>query len=535
MKHLAGSTAAPGTGASLRIDELLRAEAFPHPVAHIEVRETHISLVILTGPFAYKIKKPVKFDFIDASTLERRRRLCEEELRLNRRYAAGLYLDVVPIVRLDGRVAVGAAGPAIEYAVRMQQFDAASELPALLEANDVSQGEVLALAELLAGLHLHAPRARESGVQANIRQPGEAVLENLSQLIGELARLEPPVAPGPIAEWAHDQARALEASFRLREDSGYIRECHGDLHAANIVRWQGRLTPFDCIEFDPQLRWIDVINDLSFLVMDLVSRRRTDLAFALLSRYLETTGDYGGVPLLRFYAVHRALVRAKVDALAAGQLPQRAGEFRERLLWRIRAATDWMAPRRPVLILMHGPSGSGKSWLSERLVPALAAIRVRSDVERKRLAGIRPQQGAAAGLQQGIYSAEFSRRTYGRLADCAERCLQAGFNTIVDAAFLEPADRELFRDLAARLGAAYAIVACRGDPAMLAARIAERARAREDASDADLAILAAQLRALQPFPARERDLVTTIDTSNPNAVEDVVAAIGTFGDRRHVR
>jgi aminoglycoside phosphotransferase family enzyme/predicted kinase len=530
MKELASSADVPETGPPLRIDELLRADAFPHPIERFEVRETHISWVILTGPFAYKIKKPVKLEFIDASTLENRRRLCEEELRLNRRYAADLYVDVVPIVRVEGRVSVGAVGPAIEYAVRMKQFDAASELLTLLKANDVSLNEVLALAELLADFHLRAPIASETRMHPKTQHMFDAVLGNLAQLIAHLEQVEPPVALSQLIDWTHDNARALEASFQLREDSGCIRECHGDLHAANIVRWQGHLIPFDCIEFDPNLRWIDVMNDLSFLVMDLVSRQRFDLAFALLSRYLEVTGDYDGVPLLRFYAVYRALVRAKVDALAAEQLPQRAGELHDRLLQRIRTAAGWIAPQRPILILMHGPSGSGKSWLSERLVPPLAAIRVRSDLERKRLAGIKPHLSAAAGLRQGIYSAEFSHRAYGRLADCAESCLRAGFNTIVDAAFLDVADRELFRHLAVRLRAACVIVACQGDPATLAARLMERSRARKDASDADLAVLDAQLRTIQPFSASEQKHVITIDTNDTNAVQRVIASVDAFSD-----
>jgi len=516
----------------MQVDELLHAEAFPHTVERLEMRETHISWVILTGPFAYKIKKPVKFEFLDASTLELRRHLCEEELRLNRRYAADLYVDVVPIVRVNGRIAVGAAGPAIEYAVRMKQFDAASELLALLKANNVAQDEILALAELLAGFHLHATVARGTGTHPMTQQPYEAVLDNLTQLIAHMAPVEPSAVLDPLIDWTYDNARALEQSFQLRADSGFIRECHGDLHAANIVRWQGHLIPFDCIEFNPRFRCIDVMNDLSFLVMDLVSHHRIDLAFTLLSRYLEVTGDYEGIPLLRFYAAYRALVRAKVDALAAEQSPQQANALRDRLLQRIHNAADWTAPQRPILILMHGPSGSGKSWLSERLVPKLAAIRVRSDVERKRLAGIAPYASAAAGHQQGIYSEEFSHRTYGRLVDCVENCLRAGFNTVVDAAFLDAADRELFWSLALRLRAICIVVSCHGEQAMLAERVMQRSHARKDASDADLEVLNVQLRDLQPFSASEQKHVIVIDTSDANAVQHVVTSVNSFCDTK---
>jgi aminoglycoside phosphotransferase family enzyme/predicted kinase len=485
---------ASGVGRStpLVIRELLRAEAFPHAVGNLTLRETHISWVVLAGPFAYKIKKPVKFEFIDASTIEQRRHYCEEELRLNKRLAADLYIDVVAITRRGDRAVVGGRGPAVEYAVRMRQFAAADELPTLLAHNDVSVEDLVALGELLA--HSGPPNP-----------------------CGEIDRL---------IKWTHDSARVLKQSLQARERAGFVRECHGDLHAANIVRWRGRLVPFDCIEFDPQLRWIDVINDISFLVMDLISRQRADLAAALLSRYLELTGDYDGVRVLPFHAAYRALVRAKIDAIAAEQNPSRGHEFRDRLQQRIHAAIAWTIPQQAVLILMHGVSGSGKTWLSQRLIPELHAIRVRSDLERKRLAGMNVNEHAPAGVRQGIYSPQSSRRTYDRLAECAENCLRAGFNTIVDAAFQDPADRAMLRALAEQSGARCIIVSCRADRATLATRVTQRAAARGDASDATLSILDAQLRDIQPFTASELPCVIPIDTNEPNAVQRVLDAIG---------
>lgn len=504
---------------------LLRPDAFTHPVTQLQIRETHISWVILTGPFAYKIKKPVCFDFIDASTLERRHHYCNEELRLNRRLAPELYLDVVAITSADGRVMVGGRGSPIEYAVRMKQFDASDELLNLLARGDVSLNEVTALGELLARFHLSAPVALRTGTHEKTQRTYESVFGNLAQLAAHLERLEPVAGLGGVADWTYDNAQALEASLEARERLGSIRECHGDLHAGNIVRLQNRLVPFDCLEFDPQLRWIDVINDVAFLVMDLVGHQRGDLAFALLSRYLEITGDYEGIGLLRFYAVYRALVRAKVDALTAAQVPQRAAEFHDRLRQRIHTAVQWTHPQQPALILMHGPSGSGKSWLSERLIGALPALRARSDLERKRLAAGGARERATTPSQHSIYSPEFSHRTYGRLADCAENCLRAGFNVIIDAAFLDPSDRELFHGLAMRLKATYVIASCQADPAELASRVSKRLRERNDPSDADLAILDAQLRAMQPLKTQELTHVVMLDTRDTNAVERVVTAV----------
>jgi uncharacterized protein len=509
----------------LRIEQLLTAEAYPHPVAELSLRETHLSWVILTGEYAYKIKKPIRFEFVDFSTLELRHRCCEAELQLNCRLAPQLYLDVVAIAHGEHGLQIGGDGTPVEYAVRMRQFPAGAELAALLATDQVSTDEITTLAELLARFHLLAPLAAPDADTNGTQQLLEAVLGNLSQLLAQLGPAETPPPLHTLIGWCHDQALAHEPDLMLREQAGFIRDCHGDLHGGNIVRFGSRLLPFDCIEFNAALRHIDVMNDLAFLVMDLRYRGHTDLALVLLSRYLEVTGDYEGVELLPFYCVYRALVRAKIDALSVHQQPQRASIFQARLEQRIQAAIDWTTPREPTLALMHGPSGSGKSWLSNRLVATLPAIRIRSDVERKRLAGIGADESAAAPVAQGVYSAHFSHRTYARLADCAERCLRAGFSVIVDAAFLDSSDREIFQKLAQHLRVGFAIASCQADPITLASRILQRGREHPDPSDANLAVLDAQLRNLQPFSANEEPHVIAIDTAQDIEVAQVRDAI----------
>jgi uncharacterized protein len=316
--------------ASFEIRDLLRPEAFRHAVTDLTLRETHISWVVLTGLFAYKIKKPLKLEFLDASTLERRHHYCEEELRLNRRFAIDLYVDVVAISRDRDRAVIGGSGPAVEYAVQMHQFAASDELPALLASNTVTACEIAALGELVARFHLQAAVSRWTGVPARTQAMYASILGNLDQLLAHLPGTESRERIDELVEWTHENAHALEQTLQVRERDGFVRECHGDLHSANIVRWRDRLLPFDCIEFDPQLRWIDAINDLSFIVMDLAHHERPDLAYALLSRYLEVTGDYEGVRVLPFYAVYRALVRAKVDAIGAEEIPSRTDEYRSR-------------------------------------------------------------------------------------------------------------------------------------------------------------------------------------------------------------
>ena len=496
--------------------------AFPHAIVRLEVRETHISWVVLTGPFAYKIKKGVRFDFLDASTLERRHDLCEEELRLNRRLAGDIYVDVVPITRDAGALHVGGQGPIVDYAVRMKQFDAAEELPALLARAAVRGDEFIDLAVRLADFHRQAPSAPVSRDFPHTQQLYDAVLGNLALL---LAHLDPQtLVPemGPLVDWTHDYLHASVDALRSREQHGAIRECHGDLHARNIVRWAGRLVPVDCLEFDPKLRWIDVMNDIAFLVMDLRAHDRTDLAFAFLNAYVERTGDYEGLRHLGFYAVYRALVRAMVDSLSAKQSPAHRDELQTRLRARIKAAWAYVDRPRPALIIMQGLSGSGKSWLSEHLVAPFAAVRIRSDVERKRMAGI-DSDDVAGDFGQGLYKPEMTRRTYTRLLECAESCLKGGINTIVDAAFLSRSDRRSFQELAVREGAPFIVLACQADHATMVRRLEERRQRHTDPSDADVEILKSQFA--DPLNDGERPSTLVIDTTHPKARENTLAAI----------
>lgn len=506
----------------LRIEELLVPSAFPHAVTELRLVETHISWVVLTGTLAYKIKKPLELDFIDTSTLERRRRYCEEEVRLNRRLAPELYLRVVPITRAGGTARVEGNGEAVEYAVCLKQFPADAELPVLLECDQVSLPEMIRLGETLAHFHLQAPELSGEHAPDATQRMYDTVLANLEQLLEytEQHRMTPELRW--LWDWTRQAIDEHEATFEQRVRDHRIRDCHGDLHAANIVRFEGRLVPFDCIDFDPQLRSIDVINDIAFLIMDLHGYRRDDFAAGLLSRYLEITGDYEGIRLLPFYAVYRALVRAKVDAIAAEQSPHLADNYTERMRRRVRTALELTQRPRPILLLMHGVSGSGKSWLSEQLVAPLRAIRLRSDVERKRLLRA---PSTTTGFKQGNYAPAMSHRVYARLTDCAESCLQAGFNVIVDAAFLDASDRELLLSLADRMVVRCAFVSCSADPTTLLERVAARAEHGADPSEADESVLRSQLRDFVPLNAQQQHRVITVDTRDADAVEQVVNAV----------
>jgi hypothetical protein len=497
---------ATGSEPVLNIDVLLNGAAYGHAVGDIKLHETHISWVILTGEYAYKVKKRVKLEFLDTTTLATRHFLCDEELRLNRRLAPDLYLEVVPIT-LDGTsVKVAGTGAVIDFAVKMRQFEASQELPALLARDDVTAQEMMRLAERLAEFHRQAAPAPDDAGFDYVAQLRNSVLGNVAALLAHLSSLQEFPAMGQLIDWTHDLLHDLHKRFRRRQTRGFVRECHGDLHAHNIVRWQGQLIAFDCLEFDPKLRWIDVMNDVAFLVMDLVGHDRRDLAYEFLSRYVERTGDYAGIRLLPFYAVYRALVRAMVDAVSGEQKPAERLALKGRLHARISTALDFMHPKRPSLIIMHGASGSGKSWLSERLVPLVGAVRLRSDLERKR----------TSERESDRYTPARNRQTYARLLKCAESCLSGGVSVIVDAAFLNADDREHFRSLAERRGALFVILSCVADKAEMARRIARRAREDSDPSEATLGVLENQLQCFVPLRADEQAHVIRVDTLQPN-------------------
>jgi uncharacterized protein len=496
---------------------ILRPSAFPHPITDLRVRETNLSWVVLTGPYAYKIKKSVSLGFVDQSTLEQRKALCEEELRLNRRLAGDLYEAVVPITRGNEGLQVAGAGVVIDYAVKMKQFAAAQELSVLLASKSVDAAEIGRFGLRLADFHQSLPKAVGVADSQGTQQVHDAVLGSLATVLCHVDESIRPPELGSLIDWIHDFFHDSIFLLCKRERDGHIRECHGDLHARNIVRWHGQLVPFDSLEFDPKLRWIDTMNDVAFLFMDLASHNRQDLAFVFLNGYLARSGDYDGVRLLRFYAIYRALIRAMVDLLAAENLPAGRDKYRQLARLRLNTATSLLTAPEPALIVMHGLSGSGKSWVSSCLAEQLGAVQIRSDVERKRL---QAESGAAA-----IHTEEFNQRTYARLFECAESCLQGGVTAIVDAAFLEAGNRDQFRVWADSHGIPFLVVSCRADRLELEARIERRRLSGADASDADLLELRRQLSAWVPIGFADMSRVVTIDTMLTEAVSEALPRI----------
>jgi aminoglycoside phosphotransferase family enzyme/predicted kinase len=485
------------------------------PVEKIDVLETHISWVILTGRYAYKIKKPVNLGFLDFSTLDARRRYCEEELRLNRRLAPSIYEAVVKITGSADSPVIDGTGTAIEYAVKMREFPQGELASQLLADGALTAAHIDALAARIATFHA------KTGVAACGCAHGtpEAVIAPARDNFAALDRLLPDADDQThlteLRAWTEHEYHTRWAQFGARHTDGCVRECHGDLHLGNIVMLDGMLTPFDCIEFNPALRWIDVMNEVAFLVMDLMDRGHTDFASRFLNGYLEASDGYAGLDVLRFYRVYRAMVRAKVHALRAAQTGITAAE-RERLLAASRGYVG-LAQRcahdtRPAIIVMHGMSGSGKSVIAQSLAEQAGAIRLRSDVERKRIAGIAPLARSGSKLASDLYSAELTEATYHRLLDLARLSANAGYPVIVDATFLKCWQRDLFRREADARGMPFVIVNVTAPEATLRERVAARLAAGGDASEADPSVLTHQLAQNDALTAGELSAVLRIDT-----------------------
>lgn len=500
------------------IAALQNPDAFDHPVGEINVLETHISWVILTGEFAYKIKKAVDFGFLDFSTLEKRHYYCQEELRLNRRFAADLYLEVVSVTGSIDRPVLRGSGEPIEYAVRMRQFPQQDLLSNIVARHGLEAAHIDEIVGLLADLHA---RVDVAGPATDYGRPDDIhhwVMENFEHIRPALAAAEQLAQLRRLEDWCTQEFRNRRSLIQARKHNGFVRECHGDLHLGNLALIDGRITPFDCIEFNPQLRWIDVISEAAFLTMDLEDRGYPGLAYRFLNGYLQRSGDYEGVGLLRYYLVYRALVRAKVAILRLGAVAGDADagrEAREEYESYRGLARQYAEVRRPALIITHGLSGSGKSWYATQLVEQLGALQLRSDVERKRLFGYHAQAATGSGIDTGIYTAEAGVRTYERLAEVACRIIDAGYPVIVDAAFLKQAQRERFRQLAVEAGVPFVLLHFEADIDTLRRRIGLRRQAGRDPSEAGLAVLEAQLESQEPLQSDERGAVVTVRQDMP--------------------
>lgn len=495
---------------------LLNPALYGNSVERVEKIETHISYLLLAGTHVYKIKKAVDLGFLDFSTLERRDFYCREELWLNRRLAPALYLDVVPITGSYEHPRLAGPGTPIEFAVKMRRFSQDDLLDAMLARDLLSPIHIDRLAEKIADFHMTSAAAIGDDSYGSPNAVRAPVLENFAQI-----RQTSPAASSvsildELEKWTTHEHDRLEAMFRTRKSGGFVRECHGDFHLGNVALVNGEVTAFDCLEFNANLRWIDVQSETAFMVMDLQAKNRPDLAQRFLNRYLEFTGDYAGLAVLRFYLVYRAMVRAKVHALRSEQ-PHVDAQLRAAALAKHRSylhlAKQLTQPEKPAVVITHGLSGSGKTTHTEKLLEILPAIRIRSDIERKRLKGLPAVARSRSPVSAGLYAPEVTELTYDRLSELTRTVVRAGFTAIVDATFLERARRRDFHRLADSLGVVFLILEFVTPEAVLRSRVAARQQQGADASEADLTVVEHQLRTVEPLQADERIFAATVDAT----------------------
>ncbi len=500
--------------AELLIEELLDPGAYPEHPSQVTLIQTHISYLFLTDKYVYKIKKPVDFGFLDFTTLDKRLLYCTEEVRLNRRLAPDIYIGVVPVGLKNGKAAMEATEPPLEWAVKMRRLNDASILSNILSRGTVAEETIVRIAHAIAAFH--------KGAFSNPRISGfgspEVIIRNATENFSQTERY----VRVAVSKEAFDAMRSYTERFvssnaRLlleRVSSGYVRDCHGDLHCDHISI-EGGIEIFDCIEFNERFRYSDVVADIAFLSMDLDFRNRPDLARILEDAYFDSTGDTDGRRLIGFYKCYRALVRAKVDCLKSEEAEVPA---KERLDAFLSARVHFRLARqysegglKPLLIVSSGLSGTGKTTLSMAIASMSGAVVISSDMVRKELAGIAPQTLCDSGYGEGIYTPELSARTYAEIVSRAKALLEKKRSVILDATFLRNDSIVAAQRAAKEAGADARIIRCVCPEEIVRKNILKRESQVQQgaASDAGLEVYLRQKASLETL--EENHLV--VDTS----------------------
>jgi aminoglycoside phosphotransferase family enzyme/predicted kinase len=498
------------------IQQMLQPGFYPHAVIEpIQLIQTHVSYVLLTGDYAYKLKKAVNFGFLDFSTLEKRQHFCQEELRLNQRGAAELYLEVLPVTVADKQYQLGGTGKAVEYALKMRQFPQEFLFTSLFEQGKLNEEQMEELGRVVAQYHAQAEindYIRSFGEILQVRAAFDENYQQTEKYIG-----------GPQTKEQFKETKQYTDKFFVerpelftsRIHNNYIRECHGDLHLRNIALWHDKITLFDCIEFNEPFRFVDVMYDVAFTVMDLEARQRQDLGNAFLNSYIEQTGDWEGLQVLPLYLSRQAYVRAKVTSflLDDSSVPAAAKEEATKTAADYyKQAWEYTKPKQGKLFLMSGLSGSGKSTTAKYLARQLNAIQIRSDAVRKHLGGISLQERGGDDL----YTPEMTQKTYTRLLNLGIILANQGFNVILDAKY----DREQLRQDAIAQAEKHQIplqiIYCTAPVEVIRDRLINRTG---DIADATVDLLTSQLQQAEPFTSEEKPYVQIWDTTKPQEAQ----------------
>ncbi|MEA5505375.1 AAA family ATPase [Halotia wernerae UHCC 0503] len=498
------------------IEQMLQPGFYPHAVTEpIQLVQTHISYVLLTGDYAYKLKKPANFGFLDFSTLEKRQHFCHEELRLNQRGAAELYLEVLPITQAGEQYHLGGTSEPVEYVLKMCQFPQESLFSKLFEQGKLNETHLEELGRVVAQYHAKIATndyIHSFGEVPQVRAAFDENYEQTEKYIG-----------GPQTQVQFDETKAYterffaerQELFESRIQNDYIRECHGDLHLRNIALWQDKILLFDCIEFNEQFRFVDVMFDIAYAVMDLEAQQRKDLSNAYLNTYIEQTGDWEGLQVLPIYLNRQSYVRAKVTSFLLDdpgvptavkeEAAKTAAEY-YKLAW------EYTKPKQGQLILMSGLSGSGKSTTAKYLARQLGAIHIRSDAVRKHLGGISLSERGGDDL----YTAEMTQKTYARLLELGTILANQGFSVILDAKYDQQQLRQTAIAQAEKHQLPLKIISCTAPIEVLQERLVNRTG---DIADATVDLLTSQMQQAEPFTDAEKPYVQVWDTTQPQAAQ----------------
>jgi aminoglycoside phosphotransferase family enzyme/predicted kinase len=508
------------------IEALSNPAAYPQPVERVEVRQTHISVVLLAGPHIYKVKKPVNPGFLDFSTLEKRLHFCREEVRLNRRLAPDVYLGVVPVVQTESGLRLEGAGEVVEWAVKMRRLPEEATILERLQRGEVGIELVESLARKIASFHRTAETNERIAEFGRFDAVSRIVLDVHTESASQVGTTVSPTVFERIRERTEQTLSRLRPLIERRAGRGMPRDTHGDLHLDHIYSFPDKEPPadlviIDCIEFNERFRFIDPVADMAFVVMDLAFHGRRDLARAFADAYFVAAEDEEGQALLPLYTAYRAMVRGSVEGLLLkeGEVPEA-----ERDAARRKAKAHWLLAlgeleepeRKPCLLLTAGLPGSGKTTLAQGLAGRAGFVVIRSDVVRKELAGL-SGQGPPTGetpipppqLGESFYTREWNERTYAECLRRAEQLLFEGKRVIVDATFREENQRRTFLEAAVRWGVPASMLLCRAEPATVRGRLARRQR---DASDADWSVYLRSAETWEEVGALTRPMCHVIAT-----------------------
>ncbi len=454
---------------------LMQPEAYPEPTKRIRLEQTQMSFVFLTDNFAYKIKKPVNLGYLDYSSIEKRLHFCRKELELNQRLCGNAYLEVVNITRRKDGFSINGEGEIVDYAVKMRRLPAGRMMDTLLEDEGISENMISRLAQKIAAFHKSAASSDEINTFGSIDSINLNNDENFSQTKDYIGRTISQKQFDLLAEYTRSFIRDNSNLFENRVKEGYIRDCHGDLHT-NHICFENGICIYDCIEFNDRFRYGDTGSEVAFLTMDLDHHGQANLSRSFVNEYISFSGDKKLKELLTFYKCYRAYVRGKVACFKLDDpyitAEERAKALQDAIGYFDLAYAYVKLPK--TLFITTGLVGSGKSSLAQSLAKRLGLVYISSDITRKQLANIWIKERRFEGANTGIYSPEFSRKTYDTMFSKAKRALNEGGSVIMDASFIKAAEREKAKALAEETGARFFILECKLEEELTRQRLFQR-------------------------------------------------------------